>query len=82
MINVDEDVRIPHWMNAIITKRQNVKRGLLAFIGVLRKGFAVSGGVTEYTRGRLPRDVVGVISRWPWGTGFDGRWEGAVSERR
>ena len=82
MINVDEDVRIPHWMNAIITKRQNVKRGLLVFIGVLRKRFAVSGGGTEYTRGRLPRDVVGVISRWAWSTGFDGRWEGAVSERR
>ena len=82
MSNVDEDVRIPHWMNAIITKRQNVKRGLLVFIGVLRKRFAVSGGGTEYTRGRLPRDVVGVISRWAWSTRFDGRWEGAVSERR
>src|SRR3990167_519136 len=80
MINVDEDVRITHWMNAIITKRQSIKRGLLVFIGVLRKRIAVSG--TEYTRGRLPRDVVGVISRWAWSTGFDGRWEGAVSDRR
>src|SRR3990167_5607734 len=82
MSNVDEDVRIPRWMNAMITKRQNVKRGLLTLIGVLRKRFAVSGGGTEYTRGRLPRDVVGVISRWAWSTRFDGRWEGAVSERR
>src|SRR3990167_8586215 len=62
--NVHEDVEIPYWMNAIITKRRNVRRGLLAFIGVLRKRFAVSGGGTEYSRGRLPRDVVGVISRW------------------
>src|SRR3990167_2014984 len=60
MSNVN--VRIPDWMNAIIAKRKNVQRGLLAFIGVLRKRFAVSGGGTEYTRGRLPRDVVGVIS--------------------
>src|SRR3990167_10727342 len=80
--NLHDVVEISDWMNAIVTKRQSVKRGLLAFIGVLRKRFAVSGGGTEYTRGRLPRDVVGVISRWAWSTRFDGRWEGAVSERR
>ena len=72
--NVHENVRIPDWMNAIVAKRQNVKRALWTFIGVLRKRFAVSGGGTEYTRGRLPRDVVGVISRWAWSTRFDGRW--------
>src|SRR3990167_661187 len=59
-------VRTPDWMNAIIAKRQNVRRSLLTFIGVLRKRFAISGGGTEYSRGRLPRDVVGVISRWAW----------------
>ena len=80
--NVKEGVEIPEWMKAILTKRQNVRRSLTTFIGVLRKRFTISGGGTEYTRGRLPRDVVGVISRWTWGTGFDGRWEGAVSERR
>src|SRR3990167_4142163 len=70
MSNVN--VPIPDWMNAIITKRQNVRRSLITFIGVLRKRFAVSGGGTEYTRGRLPRDVVGVISKWAWTTRFDG----------
>ena len=68
-------------MKGIVTKRENVKRSLSTFIGVLRKRFAVSGGGTEYTRGRLPRDVVGVISRWAWSTRFDGRWEGAVPEK-
>src|SRR3990167_2497203 len=78
--NVHERVEIPDWMNAIIAKRQNVIQSLTTFTGVLRKRFAVSGGGTEYTRGRLPRDVVGVISRWAWSTRFDGRWEGAVPE--
>ena len=72
--------KIPDWMKAIVAKRQNMKRGLLAFIGVLRKRLAVSRGGTEYTGGRLPRDVVGVISKWAWSTRFDKRWEGAVPE--
>src|SRR3990167_9136929 len=66
MSNLKKGFQIPDWMNAIVTKRQNVRRSLLTFIGVLRKRFTVSGGGTEYTRGRLPRDVVGVISRWAW----------------
>ena len=78
MSNVHKDVEIPNWMNAIIVKRQNVKRGLLVFVGVLRKRFAISCGGTEYTRGRLPRDVVGVISKWAWTTRFDGRWAHAA----
>src|SRR3990167_5153106 len=74
-------VEIPDWMSAIIVKRQNMRRSLITFIGVLRKRFTVSGGGTEYTRGRLPRDVVGVISRWAWTTRFDKRWELAVLEK-
>src|SRR3990167_6525379 len=78
MSSVPERVKIPNWMNAIVTKRRNVRRSLNTFVGVLRKRFAVSGGGTEYTRGRLPRDVVGVISKWAWCTRFDKRWEEAV----
>ena len=78
--NVREGVQIPDWMNVIVTKRQNVRQSLTTFIGVLRKRFAVSGGGTEYTRGRLPRDVVGVISRWAWSTRFDERWTAATPE--
>ena len=81
MSNVLEGVGIPDWVHDIVAKRQNVKRGLLALIGVLRKRFAVRGGGTEYSQGRLPRDVVGVISRWAWSTRFDGRWEGPVPEK-
>ena len=80
MSNVREDLKIPAWVNTIVTKRQNVRRSLTTFAGVLRKRFAVSGGGTEYTRGRLPRDVVGVISKWAWTMRFDKRWEGAGSE--
>ena len=78
--NVKENVEIPQWMSVIVAKRQNVRRSLTTFTGVLRKRFAVSGGGTEYTRGRLPRDVVGVISRWAWTTRFDKRWERALPE--
>ena len=78
--NVKEGVYIPKWMKAILTKRQNVRRSLTTFSGVLRKRFTISGGGTEYTRGRLPRDVVGVISKWAWTTRFDKSWEGAVPE--
>src|SRR3990167_7958866 len=80
MSNVHEGVQIPNWMNAIATKRQNVKRALWTFIGVLRKRFTVSGGGTEYTRGRLPRDVVGLLGEYIWRMRFDKRWEGAVPE--
>ena len=73
MSNVN--VQIPDWMKAIVAKGQNVRRSLTTFIGVLRKRFAVSGGGTEYTRGRLPRDVVGVISKLAWTTRFDESWE-------
>ena len=72
--------RIPDWMRAIITKRQNVKRSLLIFIGVLRKRFAITGAGTEHIRGRLPRDVVGVISKLAWTTRFDGKWMEAGPE--
>ena len=78
--NVREGVQIPDWINALITKRQNVKRRGLTWIGVLRKRFAVSGGGTEYTRGRLPRDVVGLLGEYIWRTRFDKTWEGAVPE--
>ena len=78
MCNLHEDVEIPDWMNAIVTKRQNMRRSLTIFTGVLRKRIAISGGGTEYTRGRLPRDVVGVISRWAWTTRFDKRWMAVV----
>jgi hypothetical protein len=78
--NVKEGVEIPKWMKAILTKRQNVRRSLITF-SVLRKRFTISGGGTEYTRGRLPRDVVGVISKWAWTTRFDKSWEGAVPEK-
>ena len=80
MRGVHEDVEIPDWMNVIIAKRQNVVRSLTTFTGVLRKRFTISGGGTEYTRGRLPRDVVSVISRWAWTTRFDKRWEDAMLE--
>ena len=75
MSSVHEGAEIPDWVHDIVAKRQNVKRGLLALIGVLRKRFAVRGGGTEYSQGRLPRDVVGLISRWAWSTRFDKRWE-------
>src|SRR3990167_742698 len=80
MSNIPERFQIPDWVNTIVTKRKNVKRGLLVLIGVLRTRFAVSGGGTEYTRGRLPRDVVGLLGEYIWRTRFDKRWEGAVPE--
>src|SRR3990167_235367 len=80
MSNVHKVIRIPDWMKTIVAKRQNVRRSLITFNGVLRKRFAVSGCGTEYTRGRLPRDVVGLISRWAWTKRFDARWEEAVPE--
>ena len=78
--NIREVIKIPDWMNAIITKRKNVRRSLITFIGVLRKRFAVVGGGTEYSGGRLPRDVVGVISKWAWNMRFDKTWEEVVPE--
>src|SRR3990167_2043465 len=72
--------QIPDRMRFIVTKRQNVKRGLLVFIGVLRKRFSVSGGGTEYTQGRLPRDVVGLLGRCVWSTRLDERWATAILE--
>ena len=78
--NVSEGLQIPKWMNTIVAKRQNVKRGLLAFIGVLRKRVAVSGSGTEFTGGRLPRDVVWLMGRWVWSTRFHERWAVAIPD--
>lgn len=65
---------IPNWIHGLVAKRGNVKRSLYAFIGVLRKRFEVCGSGTEYTRGRIPRDVVDLLGRWVWITRFDGKW--------
>ena len=81
MSNLRKGVQIPNWMNAIVAKRQNVRRSLTTFIGVLRKRFAVSGGGTEYTRGRLPLDVVGLLGEYIWRTRFDKRWEGETVKK-
>ena len=72
--NVHDGVEIPDWMNVIVAKRQNVKRGVLMFMAVLRKRFTVSGVGTEHIRGRLPLDIVRLLGRCVWGTRFDKRW--------
>lgn len=64
---------IPDWMKGIVAKRQSVKQGLLAFLGVLRKRFGV---------GWLPRDLVGLLGRWVWSTRLDARWMLAVHEMK
>src|SRR3990167_354936 len=74
MSNVCEDVEITDWMNVIVAKRQNVKRGVLMFMAVLRKRFTVCGVGTEHIRGRLPLDIVRLLGRCVWGTRFDKRW--------
>lgn len=65
---------IPPWVHGIITKRLYVKRSLLALIGVLRKRFGVYGASTEHIGGKLPRDVVWLLSRHVWRSRFDSRW--------
>lgn len=74
MSNLPKWLQIPDWVQGIVTKRQNLRRSLTSFTGVLRKRFVVSGGGTELIRGRLPRDVVGLLGRWVWMTRFDRRW--------
>lgn len=80
MSNVLEKVKIPSWVTEIVTKRQNVKRGLWAFIGVLRKRFLLGDAGLEHIGGRLPRDVINMLSRWVWATRFDPRWRLAVPD--
>lgn len=74
MTNISKRVEVPDWMNGIITKRRNVKGGLVAFIGVLRKRFVVGGAGRELIGGKLPLDLVRVLSKWIWITRFDARW--------
>ena len=81
-INNIKITKIPDWMKSIVIKRENVKRSLTTFIGVLRKRFTLSGGGwnTEYTRGRFPLDLVRLLGRLVWATRFDERWATAIPE--
>lgn len=78
MSNVRKDIKIPNWMNDIINKRKNVKRSLLIFNGVLRKRFVVRGEGTQHLGGRIPRDIVNVLSGLLWGTRFNPLWISTV----
>ena len=69
--NVRNDVRIPDWVGAMITKRKNVVASLRVFIGVMRKRYNVEG---QHIGNRLPRDLVKLISKHLWSTRFDERW--------
>lgn len=60
------------WVVDLVVKRGNVKRAVLALIEVMRKRIVLKG--MEHIGGRLPRDVVGILSRWVWSTRFDERW--------
>lgn len=61
------------WMDSIITKRQNVKRSLIAFIGVLRRRLVVLNAATA-PGNYIPRDMVEKISFDVWETRLDARW--------
>ena len=74
MSDVSTDISIPAWMKDIIAKRHNVKRTLLAFIGVLRKRFSIKWAASERIANRLPRDIVKLLAKCVWGTRFDGKW--------
>ena len=74
LANVNKDIDIPDWLNDIITKRQNVKRALLIFIGVLRRRFTVPTAATVHTGNRIPRDMVNVLAAHLWETRFNHKW--------
>lgn len=74
MENVHQDVEIPEWMDALLRKREAVKRGLLTFLGVMRKRFEVPHGGMEHMGDRLPRDMVSMLSAYVWNTRLDSRW--------
>lgn len=80
--NVHEKIRAPNWMNGIVKKRQNVKRGILTFIGVLRKRISISCATTRHIGNRLPRDVVNLLSKCVWKMRFDPRWLWTVPETK
>lgn len=71
--SVHKDIKIPAWMNDIIAKRQNVRRSLLTFIGVLRRRFVVLDAPTA-SGNHVPRDMVDKLSLLVWETRFDSRW--------
>jgi ankyrin repeat protein len=71
MSNVKKSVKIPDWVESIITKRKNAIRSIGVFIGVMRKRFEIQG---QHMGNRLPRDVVGLLGNYLWETRFDEKW--------
>lgn len=67
---------IPPWLLGGFTKRQNVTRALLTFIGVLKKRFAVRG--MEYNGNRLPRELVSMLVICIWKTRLNDKWIGGA----
>lgn len=80
--NVHKDINIPSWVRVLISKRQNVRRTLLVFMGVLRRRFTVQGRATSHIGGHLPRDIVGELAFHVWATRLDPQWIPAAEEKK
>lgn len=72
-----ENFKVPDWMNAIVTKRQNAKHALQAFIRVLRTRLLIPGPATQHIGNRLPRDLVNLLTLFVWNTRLDSGWGSA-----
>jgi hypothetical protein len=55
------NVRIPDWMNDIVTKRNNLKAAFTVLYGILRRRIVVPSAYNP-NGDRIPRDMVRVIS--------------------
>lgn len=81
LTHVHESIKMPDWMRDIITKRQNVKRSLLVFMGMLRRRLVVPNAATAVGN-RVPRDMVNLLAIYVWVTRFNHRWIEATPEPR
>jgi len=72
--NIRPNLKIPYWMNQIMTKRKRAIHSTLILKGVLKKRFKVVGAEAAYLNGRIPKDMINLVGLHVWSTRLDPKW--------
>jgi hypothetical protein len=76
MSNVKSRIKIPDWMNQLVSKRKNATLSTFTLKGILRKRFTVPGEEAAFLKGRPPKDIIDLIGLHVWSTRLDPKWGG------
>lgn len=72
--NVHPGVSITSGVRNLVSKRRVTKQSVRILNGVLRNRFRLEGPLTAFLNGRIPKDVVNLITSYAWATRLDPDW--------